>query len=141
MAQNTYKTYLMKGTGTPLVYTKLCDIKSYPDLGGSPELLETTTLSDQQHTYIPGIEGTTDNLEFVCNFDRAAFNTIDALDDNSTVYDFAVFFGNEVEANVECKFTFKGYISVYANGGDVNEVREMTVVITPTTKISFTNGS
>ena len=33
---STYKTYLMVGSGSPTSYSKLCDIKSYPDLGGAP---------------------------------------------------------------------------------------------------------
>lgn len=34
---STYKTFLMQGTGTgTLTYTKVCDIKSYPDIGGTP---------------------------------------------------------------------------------------------------------
>lgn len=35
---STYKTYLMyKATTAATTYTKLCDIKSFPDLGGEPE--------------------------------------------------------------------------------------------------------
>lgn len=36
MARSTYKTYLMKGTSTntnTVTYTKLVDIKEFPDLG------------------------------------------------------------------------------------------------------------
>lgn len=37
---STYKTFLMQGTGSgTLSYAKVCDIKSYPDLGGSPRVL------------------------------------------------------------------------------------------------------
>lgn len=37
---STYKTFLMQGTGSgTLTYSKVCDIKSYPDLGGSPKVL------------------------------------------------------------------------------------------------------
>lgn len=48
MAINTYKVFLMKGatSGGNTTWTKLIDIKDFPDLGGSPEMLETTTLSD-----------------------------------------------------------------------------------------------
>ena len=44
MAISTYKVFLMKKTSE--TWSKLIDIKDFPDLGGSPELLETTTLSD-----------------------------------------------------------------------------------------------
>ena len=45
---NTYKTFLMQGatTGGSTTWTKLLDIKDYPDLFGSPEKLEKTTLGD-----------------------------------------------------------------------------------------------
>ena len=44
MAISTYKIFLMKKDGE--AYKKLIDIKSFPDLGGAPENLETTTLSN-----------------------------------------------------------------------------------------------
>ena len=44
MAISTYKAFLMvKDSGS---YKKLIDIKEFPDLGGAPERLQTTTLSD-----------------------------------------------------------------------------------------------
>ena len=38
MAISTYKIFLMK-KGSGDTYEKLIDIKSFPDLGGSPEML------------------------------------------------------------------------------------------------------
>ena len=64
MAISTYKVFLMKKTSE--TWSKLIDIKDFPDLGGSPELLETTTLSDKMQTYIPGIQSL-DALEFTAN--------------------------------------------------------------------------
>ena len=54
MFTSSYKTFLMQKKNT--AYEKLVDIKSFPDLGGAPELLETTTLSDSMQTYIEGIQ-------------------------------------------------------------------------------------
>ena len=53
MAISTYKVFLMKKSTS--TYEKLVDIKEFPDLGGEPEMLETTTLSDNMQTYIAGI--------------------------------------------------------------------------------------
>ena len=65
MAISTYKVFLMKSTdGT--TYEKLIDIKDFPDLGGAPEMLETTTLTDGMQTYIPGIQSL-DAMEFNAN--------------------------------------------------------------------------
>ena len=41
MAISTYKIFLMSSTDGSQ-YEKLIDIKSFPDLGGAPEMLETT---------------------------------------------------------------------------------------------------
>ena len=69
MAISTYKIFLMVSEdGTK--YDKLIDIKSFPDLGGAPEMLETTTLSDAAQTYIPGIQAS-DALEFESNYTKA----------------------------------------------------------------------
>ena len=54
MAISTYQVFLMvKGVSD---YDKLVDIKDFPDLGGTPETLDTTTLSDNMTTSIPGIQ-------------------------------------------------------------------------------------
>lgn len=133
MASNTYQTYLMLGTGTGsnISYNKLVDIKNYPDLGSSPELLETTTLSDAMRTNIFGIQGN-DAMEFTCNYSKADYNTVKALD--GTEQELAIYFG---EDGADGKFTFKGYVSVHANAGDVNAVREMTVTVAASSVITM----
>ena len=74
MAISTYKVFLMKRRLTlpEETYGKLVDIKEFPDLGGEPEMLETTTLSDNMQTYIAGIQSL-DGLSFTANYDMATF--------------------------------------------------------------------
>lgn len=138
MAIPTYKVFLMK-KGEGSTYSKLIDIKDFPDLGGSPELLETTTLSDKMQTYIPGIQSN-DALEFTTNYTKADYTTLAALAD--TEEDYAVWFGGtEAEGVVtpdgsNGKFSFKGKLSVHVNGGGVNEVVDMTITIVPSTVIT-----
>ena len=55
MAISTYGVTLKWGASASAV-TKEVDIKDFPDLGGAPEMLETTTLSDAIQTYILGIQ-------------------------------------------------------------------------------------
>lgn len=139
MAISTYKVFLMKkGAST---YEKLIDIKDFPDLGGSPEMLETTTLSDKMQTYIAGIQSL-DALEFTANYTKNDYTTVKALADG-TEHDFAVYFGGTEDSNGEVtptgtdgKFTFKGYLSVFVTGGGVNEVVGMTISIAPSTVIT-----
>ena len=131
MARSTYGVYLMKGTGSgsSVAYTKLVDIKDFPDLGGAPEMLETTTLSDAMQTYINGIQSA-DALEFTANYDKAKYTELAALTDKTP---YAVYFGDE---GTDGKFTFEGYLSVRVNGGGVNEVVGMTISIAPATAIT-----
>ena len=67
MAISTYKTFLMKKGDTGDTWSKLIDIKEFPDLGGEPEMMETTTLSDDMQTYIDGIQSL-DGLSFTANY-------------------------------------------------------------------------
>jgi len=139
MAISTYKTFLMKkGEGT--TWTKLIDIKDFPDLGGEPETLETTTLSDGMTTYIPGIQSTS-ALSFTANYTKADFTSLKALAGQQN--DYAVWIGGtESDGTVtptgtDGKFSFKGELSVYAAGGGVNEVVNMKITIVPSTVITF----
>lgn len=132
MAISTYGIQLMhKGTGT--TYTKLIDIKDFPDLGGAPEMLETTTLSDSMQTYIEGIQSS-EALEFTANYSKADYDKLVAL--KSKNESFAVFFNEDTTAG--SKFYFSGYLSVRVNGGGVNEVVGMTISIAPSTPIATT---
>ena len=128
MAISTYGIFLMrKGTGT--TYEKLIDIKDFPDLGGAPELLETTTLSDAMQTYIEGIQSS-DALEFTANYTKEDYTKCNALKGKKESY--AVYFGEE---GINGKFEFDGYLSARVNGGGVNEVVGMTISIAPATPI------
>ena len=53
MAISTYKVFLMKKGDSDETYSKLCDIKEFPDLGGEPEMLETTTPVSYTHLTLP----------------------------------------------------------------------------------------
>ena len=72
MAISTYKVFLMKKADTGEQWSKLIDIKEFPDLGGEPEMLETTTLSDNMQTYIAGIQSL-DGLSFTANYTLTDF--------------------------------------------------------------------
>lgn len=140
MAISTYKVFLMKKSTTGDTWTKLIDIKEFPDLGGEPEMLETTTLSDNMQTYIAGIQSL-DGLSFSANYDVTDFKTLKALEGAKNSY--AVWFGGTEAADVVTptgsngKFSFDGELSVYPVGGGVNEVVGMTITIAPSTPITF----
>lgn len=137
MAISTYKVFLMHKVSTD--WQKLIDIKSFPDLGGTPEMLETTTLSDPMQKFILGIQNL-DALEFPANYTLDEYKALKALEGKEEEY--AVWFGgteageNVNPTGVQGKFKFKGQLSVFAAGGGVNEVVNMTITIAPSTPIT-----
>ena len=132
MAISTYGISLMyKATDGATAYEKLIDIKDFPDLGGSPEMLETTTLSDSMQTYIPGIQSL-DALEFTANYTLTDYKKIKAMAGTDTA--FAVWFGAD---GANGKFEFRGQISAFPVGSGVNEVVGMTISIAPSTPITL----
>ena len=138
MAISTYKVFLMKKNAS--TYEKLIDIKDFPDLGGAPEMLETTTLSDKMQTYIPGIQSI-DALAFTANYTKEDYAELKALEGVENEY--AVWFGGTESAGTVTptgehgKFEFKGQLSAYPVGGGVNEVVDMNVTIAPSTPITM----
>lgn len=132
MAISSYKTFLMHKNSD--AWEKLIDIKSFPDMGGAPEMLETTTLSDKMQTYINGVQSL-DALEFTANYTLEDYKTLLALE--GTDAEYAVWLGGTESAGVltptgsDGKFAFTGQLSVYLNGAGVNEVNEMTITIAP----------
>ena len=139
-AISTYKVFLMHKTSGGSSYTKLVDIKEFPDLGGEPEMLETTTLSDKMQTYIAGIQSL-EGLSFTANYDKTDFASLKALEGKQE--QFAVWFGGTEAGGMVTpdgsngKFSFKGELSVYPVGGGVNEVVDMNITIAPSTVIAF----
>lgn len=141
MAISTYKVFLMQGTGTSeLTWTKLVDIKDFPNLGGEPEMIEVTTLSDKMQRFIAGIQQL-ESMSFTANYDKTDFSTLKALE--GTTGHYAVWFGGTESNNVltptgtDGKFAFDGELSVFAAGGGVNEAVNMTITIAPSTVIAF----
>ena len=138
MAISTYKVFLMKKTDS--TYAKLVDIKEFPDLGGDPELLETTTLSDRMQTFIKGIQSN-EALAFTANYTSTDYQTLLAL---SGIETYAVWFGGTenndgtvTPTGADGKFEFNGQLSVHPVGGGVNEVVDMAITIAPSTVITF----
>lgn len=131
----TYLSFLMvKGTGN--TYTKVVDIKDYPDLLAPRENVETTTLTDGARTYIPGLQNVDGSMDFTANYDMAAVTALEALQNEQK--DFAVWFGGTEVAGAEPtptgalgKFGGKGVLSYTVSGKGVNDVREIVVHITP----------
>lgn len=117
MALSSYNTKLTIGT-------KVYAIKDFPSILGQRSSLETTTLSDDAQTFIPGIRQQSENFPFVANYDSTVYSELNAL-----------------TGEQDCKLTFsdgsgyswKGSVSVSVNEGSVDAVLEMTISVTPST--------
>lgn len=141
----TYKTYLMyKATTAATQYTKLVDIKNFPDLGGEPERIDVTTLSDRVRKYIAGVQDIA-SMQFTANYTAADFNKLNNLTGSQREY--AVWIGATTSNSVDTptgddgKFSWTGDLVVYKTGGDVNAAQEMSITVYPSTEIAFTSAA
>lgn len=136
--------YVSATSGTNPVtktWSKVCCIKDYPDMGGTPNAIECTTLCDEQQRFVEGVKSG-EQLSFTANYTASDYSAIEAL--AGTEQEFGLWFGANSSGEPDGhdgKFEFKGKISVSLVGKGVDEVREMTITITPSTGISFDTGA
>lgn len=129
MALSTKGVKLAYGSSSP--QTEVV-IKSFPSILGKRSALETTTLSDDAQTFIPGIIQQEESFDFTANYDATVYNTINGL---NGVQKCSLTFPDG------SKYTWDGYISASINEGDVDAVIEMTISITPSTVPVWANAS
>lgn len=105
--------------------TKKIDIKDFPDLGGAPELIETTTLSDKVQKYIPGIKSMS-AMEFTANYTKSDYEAVKADEGKDLYYSLSL-----GENGSEGVFTWQGRHSVWVPGAGVNSPVEMRISVAP----------
>lgn len=133
MAQNSYNTHLKYNSGTDVapVWSELVPIKDVPDLGGDPEQIDVTTLSDPRKMNILGIESG-GALTFTANYTLATYQACVALMNNTT-YTWRLYLGED-GAGADGVFAWTGELNCYPLGFGVNAVREMKLTISVLTK-------
>jgi len=124
MAISTQGVTLKWGT-TAINVAKVVDIKNFPDLGGAPELLETTTLTDAAQAFINGIQSQ-GAMEFTCNYTRADYVAVMSNAGANLFY--------ELDFGTEGVFAWRGEHTAWVVGAGVNAVTEMVVSIAPSTR-------
>lgn len=129
MAISTYGVKLKVGTTAETVEQLVC-IKDFPDIGGSPEQIETTTLCDAQQTFINGIKSMS-IMEFTANYDSEDYDTVDALSGQQLYYELE--FG---ESGADGVFQWQGEHTVRVTGAGANSVIEMVISVAPSTEIT-----
>lgn len=127
--RSTINTILEVSEDGTTKWEKLSRIKSYPALGGAPEQLETTDLEDETQTYVPGVQAL-EAMEFGANYELESYLAVKAKA-NTELY-YRVSMGKNGADGVA---TWQGQHSVYINEGEVNGIREMTISVSPSTKI------
>lgn len=126
MAKCTNYTFLMVKRDGEDEFSKLIDITQYPDLGGSKEKIDVTTLSDKKKRTINGIEDTSD-LEFSAWYEKADYEKLLAIEAADKVDTYQLWFGDNGEDGI---FEWQGKMAVYPTSGSSNAAREMSFSIT-----------
>lgn len=111
-------------------FTDLTNLQEIPDLGGSADSVEVTTLDDAAHMYINGLKDYGDSLDFTFLYDKTQYTTLNGL--TGTLSWKVTFPGtNGLTA------TFDGESSVKINGVGVNDAISYTLSVKPSSAITF----
>lgn len=105
-------------------YIELNDLLGVPELGGTKDKIEVTTLDSVAHEYIDGIENYGDSINFEFLYVESQFEALLALEGiiswKATLSD---------EGKTTCSFT--GECSVKLNSASFNDTYKYTLSITP----------
>lgn len=109
-------------------FVDLTNLQEIPDLGGTKESIEITTLADAAHVYTDGLISYGDSVEFKFLYEGSQFVTLNGLTE-------------EVEWKVTLPegeaCTFKGTGSVRLDGVGVNAVLTYTLAIKPSSAMEW----
>lgn len=131
MAILSNKTFLMRKANGASTFTKLIDITSYPDIGGAPDTIDVTTLSDMVQRNINGIQ-TASAHEFGAWYEKESYQALQDIQEADLTKTaeqldtYQLWFG---EDGVYGKFQWQGKLSVYAGGAESNAARPITITI------------
>lgn len=114
--------YAADATTKPTTFTNIPDLKSFPDLGVEPEMVDNTALSDTMRHNEQGI-GDPGNMEFVFRYANAAagdsYRVAKGLEGAVKWY--------QVKLKDGTTFTFRAEASVRVTGAGVNDPVEFTM--------------
>lgn len=133
---NTYFYHFKSLTAKPTAADfakaeKVVDIKSYGDLGGEPNALDATTLSDKVQKTVNGVQKL-EAIKLTSNYtkgDSTKLATLSALGEGEW---WAIAMGASADGTPDGHdgiYYWQGGLSYYENGGEVDKVRETTIVV------------
>ena len=115
-------------------FVDLTNLQEIPDLGGTAESIEITTLADDAHMYMNGIKSYGDSLDFKFLYEPTQFNTLAALAGD---IDWKVSLPDGLNGAIDTTCTFKGTASVKIDSVGVNSAMTYTLSIKPTSSMVF----
>ena len=93
-----------------------------------------------------GLLDTGGDMAFTANYTATDYQTVKALDDGTEKY-LAIWFGGQksggtiTPTGVDGKWSFKGMVKVGIVGKGIDEAREMTIHVVPSTDMTFSVGT
>lgn len=115
-------------------FVDLTNLQEIPDLGGTAESIEITTLADDAHMYMNGIKSYGDSLDFKFLYEPTQFNTLAALAGD---IDWKVSLPDGVNGAIDTTCSFKGTASVKIDSVGVNSAMTYTLSVKPTSSMVF----
>ena len=119
-------------------YTEIANLQECPELGGTAEKVDVTTLADGNKKYINGIKDFGD-LAFKFLYDNSTttsnYRVVRGLEEAGNVVDWKVTFPDNTE------FMFSGEVTTAIDSASVNNALTFTATITLNSDIVVTNPS
>ena len=129
-------TLSYKKTGS--TYTEIANLQECPELGGTAENVEVTTLADSNKKYIKGIKDFGE-LAFKFLYDNSGaesnYRVVRGLEEAGNVVDWKVTFPDDTS------FAFSGEVTTAIDSAAVNAALTFTATITLNSDITVTNPS
>lgn len=106
----------------------LTNLLEIPDLGGTTEAIEVTTLADAAHMFIDGLKSYGDSLEFKFIYEETQFSTLNALKESQQW---------KVTLPDGATCSFGGTCSVRLDGVGVGAALTYTLAIKPNSEMTW----
>lgn len=130
-AYATIGTTLEYSTDGSTGWTELSKIKTFPALGGTPEQIDVTDMTDEISAFVLGVQQL-DVLEFECNYSPAVFQSVQ--EQASKDLHYRIKLGKEGALG---SATWQGQHTVRITEGEVNGSIGMTISCSATSKIAI----
>ena len=113
---------ISKGITIKVADNLLTNLQEIPELGGTRESIEITTLGDDAHMYTDGILNYGDNISFKFLYEKEQFTTLNGLKGTQTIV---------VTLPDSSTCTFSGTSSVKLDGVGINAPLTYTLNVKP----------